>query len=125
MTNANNEVNQTQAKPVLPKDVAAAITKALADGKENYDIIEYAMGPFGNAEYQPADVISRWNRNNASLTDLMTALVNGYTVEQSPEEKVREYYESVRGQGDYGGITCEAIHQTLDLLDIKIQGVNA
>lgn len=75
----------------------------------------------------PGGVIAAFLSEN--ITDNLPlyakVIVNGYTVEETPEDKVREYYESNRGQGEYGGITTEAIRETLNLLGIKIKGVNA
>ncbi|MEC1648233.1 hypothetical protein [Bacillus halotolerans] len=63
--------------------------------------------------------------------DLMTlaaALVNGYEVEKTPEEKVREYFEKLWTcccGTDEIEIAEETIINTLNLLGIKIEGVNA
>lgn len=64
-----------------------------------------------------------------------TALVNGYEVEKTPEEKVREYYATnyqrheqslPRSKDDfYTSGVAEGVRSTLDLLGIKIEGVNA
>ncbi|NYV67625.1 hypothetical protein HYI36_20310 [Bacillus sp. Gen3] len=74
--------------------------------------------------------------NSLTLETLMTALVNGYEVEKTPEEKVREYYEEIdsyrrqskgfdSNASDEFHRMCDAIRTTLDLLGIKIEGVNA
>ncbi|WKT37422.1 hypothetical protein [Bacillus amyloliquefaciens] len=68
------------------------------------------------------------------LLTLAAALVNGYEAEATPEEKVREYYEKL--WADYcdsddglNEIACEsarhAVKETLNLLGIKVEGVNA
>lgn len=70
--------------------------------------------------------------HNVNLDTLMSALVNGFEIEQSPEEKVREYYEANEQMEDWIGqdghdarLTLDVIEQTLDLLGIKIEGINA
>lgn len=75
--------------------------------------------------------------NNLTLEYLAAALVNGYETEKTPEEKVREYFEGVRNSRDErylaGDIEGKRFHagalvgicNTLGLLGIKIEGVNA
>jgi hypothetical protein len=58
--------------------------------------------------------------------EYMQALVNGYEVEQTPEERIRTEYLSQLGSLDKW--CCgfqEGIKYTLKTLDIKIKGVNA
>jgi hypothetical protein len=64
---------------------------------------------------------------------LMSALVNGYEIEKSPEEKVREYYEfwsEKLTDRDYE-LRIEAREKlngmifVLNAYDIKIEGINA
>jgi hypothetical protein len=61
--------------------------------------------------------------------ELLSALVNGYEIENSPEDKVREYYERLRTYSRDGNGPYEAqmysIESTLNFLGIKIEGVNA
>ncbi|MED0870398.1 hypothetical protein P4T23_15465 [Bacillus spizizenii] len=68
--------------------------------------------------------------------DIMTlaaALVNGYEIEKTPEEKVREFYDGFKGDPQkYPAEThsrCKTsqrvIKCTLNLLGIEIKGVNA
>ncbi|MCY8191494.1 hypothetical protein MOC62_07730 [Bacillus spizizenii] len=68
------------------------------------------------------------------LLTLAAALVNGYEVEKTPEEKVREYFESLwadycDSDDPFNEVACEsardAVKETVDLLGIKIEGVNA
>ncbi|MFD3198869.1 hypothetical protein [Bacillus sp. LR_5] len=64
---------------------------------------------------------------------LAAALVNGYEVEKTPEEKVRDFYESFNtGFGTFHSETHfrfeeyqRVIKTTLNFLGIKIDGVNA
>lgn len=65
--------------------------------------------------------------NDVPLETLVDALVNGYQVEKSTEEKVREFYESFvhHDDGEYCEGVAYGINQTLDLLGIDIPGVNA
>jgi len=63
------------------------------------------------------------------IEDLAKALINGYEVEKTPEEKVSEYYRkhelcTLELSDKYNGIRI-GIRTTLDLLGINIEGVNA
>ena len=69
---------------------------------------------------------------DGNYDELMEALICGYQIEKSPEEKVREYYDAnnkdlasaFEGEGDfYIGINT-GIKGTLNLLGIQIAGVN-
>ncbi|MCY7759718.1 hypothetical protein [Bacillus inaquosorum] len=86
-----------------------------------------------------ADDSGDWSGEYASLNDLdlltlAAALVNGYEVEKTPEEKVREYHRSLvcdmdralsyEEEGNYRS-AIEAVEETLKLFGIKIEGVNA
>lgn len=53
--------------------------------------------------------------------EYIQALVNGYEVESAPEDKVRHYYDNYAEA--YGG--RESIRRVLQILNIKIPGVNA
>lgn len=54
------------------------------------------------------------------------ALTIGYEVEQTPEDKVRDYYRTVQGffPNSHAAQEADAIVNTLNLLNIKIPGVN-
>ncbi|MEC0718978.1 hypothetical protein P8882_01655 [Bacillus haynesii] len=105
-------------KPVITKEQAEALILLQGDLTDSA-ILELYVG----------DSLAVRNPRNRCLYDLdlltlAAALINGYEVEKTPEEKVREYYES------YGGSPSamerkEAVQDTLDLLGIEIEGVNA
>ncbi|MCY8348063.1 hypothetical protein MOC74_21910 [Bacillus haynesii] len=105
-------------KPVITKEQARVIQFLKSGGNDwtDSDILEYHATSQWSNEYTPL--------NSLHTIILAAALINGYEVEKTPEEKVREYYES------YGGSPSamerkEAVQDTLDLLGIKIEGVNA
>lgn len=54
---------------------------------------------------------------------IMKALVNGYEVEETPEDKVRDYYLSYEREQHW--TACNHIKSVLELLGITIEGVNA
>ena len=120
------------SKVILPKSVAEAIETMRSKGVSNYGIIDNSSRyPTSRSE----ETVWRWafgesRTGNPDL--LMSALVNGYEIEKSPEEKLREYYEDhVKDEisGDYdrkftGEATTKAIVDTLDILGITIEGIN-
>ncbi|MGE1096881.1 hypothetical protein ACQJZ4_07840 [Bacillus altitudinis] len=67
------------------------------------------------------------------LIDFAAALINGYEIAKSPEQKVREHYEKLAAKRRYvpGCIDeikiyteMDAIRRTLDMLGIEIDFVN-
>jgi hypothetical protein len=126
-------------KVILPRDVAEAIDTYLAEfGKEALIIAACSIvdDPENNSWISKYQAL-----NEISVLDLMSALVNGYTIEKSPEEKVREYYEELKEQRElaskgslfssmeisrYHRLTSKmvSVRHTLNLLGITIEGIN-
>lgn len=125
------------SKVTLPKEVAEAIATLRAKGYENFTIMRMGHEAVFS---QPDLTIKRWafDDNGAGNPDLlMSALVNGYEIEQSPEDKLREYYEGCREAyfvaSNTGNLSerryqlgkTVAIKEALRILGIKIEGINA
>lgn len=124
-----NESNPIQ-RITLPKDVAEAIEsiKSAFNGQAySIDVI------WSNAQNTPESdygVIWRWitkEEGADGVPQYFNALVNGYDVEQTPEEKVQEYYKNLRNscEGSFYWEQANVVEITLDLLGIAIEGVNA
>ncbi|MGN7387782.1 hypothetical protein [Sporosarcina sp. SAFN-015] len=129
----------TNGKVKIPQKVMEAIDKLLG-GIDGYHFTKYGilahlddakeLAKFAelrvlNDYYNSLEMDSQRHPN-----ELMRALVNGYEVEKTPEEKVRDYYGKInaliaehRYSHDVG--VRFGIEKTLDLLGIKIEGVNA
>lgn len=107
------------ARVTVAKEIAEAITKMRAEGLSNFSIMRQAHGAEVSKTYL---TVKRWafEDGGGSSDLLMQALVNGYTIEKSPEDKVREYYANLSR-------VCDkfAVKDTLDILGIKIEGVSA
>lgn len=102
-------------KVKLPKQVAAEIEALRLAGASNIDIIcEYASGKY----YSLYKALTDFASDNFDL--FLEALVNGYGVGPTPEEKVYEYYYEHTENSDEKVGVC----RTLNLLGIKIKGVN-
>ncbi|AZU61012.1 DUF1642 domain-containing protein [Neobacillus mesonae] len=118
-------------KVTVPKEVAAAIEELREKGFSRYGVIHQASGAVFEG---PARVIKRWafDKEGGTPDRLMLALVNGYEVEQSPEDKIREYYmrcerERIKSAGSESRewlAKTVAIKTTLLFLGIKIEGIN-
>jgi hypothetical protein len=114
------------ARVTLPREVAEAIEDLRKDHYDNRALIDEIY------EGAARPVLQAYAETN--FDTLLNALVNGYEIEKSPEDKVREYYEtsvSLRSNmiealdRQYQSGVIHGILKTLDLLDIKIPGVNA
>lgn len=111
-------------KPEITKEQAEAITYLRGLGKDDENILEKHRLYVGLCGVL----------NELSLVSLAAALINGYEIVMTPEEKVRAYYEynyaeheKARAFSDadyYATGVSNGIRQTLDLLGIKIEGVN-
>jgi DNA integrity scanning protein DisA with diadenylate cyclase activity len=122
-------------KITVPPSVASAIRHYvnLADTKTEAFTDILSLG----YEAERSEIILR--HFDHDYDELMEALICGYEVEKSPEEKVAEYYEYVKSEREslQGYSTLEirqqsekyrttelAIKNTLDLLGVTIAGVN-
>lgn len=126
-------------KVKLPKDVAFAISVMRANEISNYDIIKSLSSDYwyADAGYDDED-IKNANRVmfNYYINDtknnpekIIQALVNSYEIELTPNEQLKEYWDNLKlliekhDLGiDKGAIT--GIENTLNILGIKIEGIN-
>ncbi|WP_065643749.1 hypothetical protein [Bacillus paralicheniformis] len=114
-------------KPVITKEQAEAIQFLMSDGNDwtEDDILEHHVANRWFNEYEPL--------NSLYTIVLAAALINGYEVEKTPEESVREFYDSFEcGPRMYPAEMSfrneeyrRIIKCTLNRLGIKIEGVNA
>lgn len=112
-------------KVTLPRDVAKAIESLREISCNNQVIVEAAIGYMSGSNASTIHTYAR--KSEGSLNDILSALVNGYEIEQTPEERLREYYAGLRNDRIGGSKYCEAngIFQTLSILGITIAGINA
>lgn len=120
----------SREKVKLPKEVAAAIEylRSGESNRSNYVIMRQISGSMFTDKLLPA---KEWAFQDGGGTSdlLMEALVNGYVVEATPEDKLRTYYEGNKLKQDllYGSRNrgrVEGILYTLNTLGITIEGVN-
>jgi hypothetical protein len=111
------------ANTKVPKRVAEALDVfvELADSKSQAftDILSLGYETLGSEI-----ILRHFDGNN---DELMRVLVNGYKSEETCEEKLSSYYYYLyfSTQDEYTQGTIDGITETLNLLGIKIKGVNA
>ncbi|OQV53337.1 hypothetical protein [Bacillus velezensis] len=113
-------------KPTITKEQADALLHLYSTGWSKSDVLEYhATGEWLEHCY---------SLNDLDILTLAAALVNGYEVEGTPEDRVREYFaelqekeRAAQSRGVTFSLECEreGVINTLNLLGIKIEGVNA
>jgi hypothetical protein len=106
-------------KVTIPREVAEAIEYWRSQGMSDASIVATAVTNGGVNKHSRALVNFVLERaGNSGI--LMRALLNGYEVEQSPEERVREYYDNMLYAN--GDTYADIIKDTVDLIGIKIKG---
>ncbi|MCA0117409.1 hypothetical protein [Bacillus sp. RSS_NA_20] len=110
-------------KPEITKEQAEAITYLRGLGRDDEYILSYRGEYVGHCAVL----------NDLSRVSLAAALINGYEIAKSPEQKVRDHYEKLVAKRRYvpGCIDeiklyteMDAIRRTLDMLGIEIDFVN-
>lgn len=104
----------------LPKEVAEAIDYFRSIGYSNIGIIREVSDPQTS---ESGRTLKKFLTDDGDYNVLMDALINGFEVEQTPEDKVREHFKRLLEDGKHN--EANIIHVTLDDLGIKIEGVNA
>lgn len=106
-------------KVKLPKEVAEAIRVVRGAYKSNCEFDLEFLKRESFDWMQPIIEYTQESRDN--MANYFAALVNGYEVEQTPEDKVREYYNNIKQNQELQAVAL----RLLDILNIKIEGVNA
>lgn len=110
-------------KVKLKREVAEAIEtlRTPSNGFSNYAIIGM-MNDHRESMKEIVVINNHMGQGKMHPDDLIAALVNGYEVEETPEEKVRRYYEN---HAEKVGNGKTVVLNVLHLLEIQIEGVNA
>ena len=99
-------------KVLLSKLEAEALESALEiNGGDKANVVQWHARDLWESKRAPL--------NDIDLDTVCRALYVGYEVEQSPEEKVKNYYNDFTA-----GYEKAIIVNTLNLLNIQIQGIN-
>lgn len=108
----------------ISKEVAHALEIVKKEQNNNFQtIVEYHMDKFPewSSELTPLNALS--------LDSMIRALYIGYEVEKTPEEKVKELYNNYgpnsRDEQYYADERVQmGIRQTLNVLGMKVEGIN-
>lgn len=126
-------------KVIVTKEVAEAIEDVRKAQYTNADIIADIINDRGHTAYGTLmPTLIEFSRQSESNIDvLMQALVNGYEIEKTAEDKLAGLYKGAKSSARmYAALdewsNCKAeegkakgIQLALDTLGIKIEGVNA
>jgi hypothetical protein len=109
-------------KVLLPKEVADAIHYFLVKGREKslFNVPTIASSSAKNKRYKT--IFDYIQSSDENFKKYFNALVNGYEVEFTKEERLKNYYESCLSNKSTAKVY--AIEHTLYLLGIEIEGVN-
>lgn len=113
------------AKVTVTKEVAEALEELREEGMSDFNIMRQAHEAVVNPTYL---TIQRWafiGTGGGTPGLLMQALVNGYTVEKTPEDIIKEKYEELSDYEPIDRACKDSFRFVLDKLGIKIEGVNA
>lgn len=121
-------------KVKLPREVAEAIEFMREHGTSDYELIKRLASSQDTEGH--SQVLRGWAlcQNGGTSDLLMQALVIGYEVEKTPEERVKDKYAQIltwkrahHKDGEYGAADGreDGFRMALEALGIKISGVNA
>lgn len=99
-------------KVKVSREVAEAIERLRKNGHDNNSFIE------GHVKYG-YELDENKCLNELDTETLARALLIGYEVEETPQERLKEYYDKT------SVVERIVIAETLEILNIKVKGVNA
>ena len=100
----------------VSKEVAEALNLAIKNcGKEHLFNIHSNKSNWADPANLPLNQLSNWK--------MAQILINGYEVEKTPHENLLELYEDYKVNSD-DGIPELVVEKVLEILDIKIKGIN-
>lgn len=104
-------------KVTVPIHVAAALEKY--NNKDNKGEVYLNIKSIGYESEDTATILGYLDDNS-----LLSALINGYEIAKTPEDKLRYYYRSLDMRSREAD-EAYGINTALDILGIKIEGINA
>lgn len=123
-------------KVTLPKEVAEAISALREIGWSNVRIAS-ALEHGNASDGSNVGMLRKFAYVDGDNEDLiLAALVNGYEIEKTPEEQIRELYEGTKdnypsktslnewGEGYCAGV-LNTVENILYILGIEVEGINA
>lgn len=112
-------------KVKVSREVAEAIEYLLNHEDYGYTKEKLLVAHAGMEKYPKRNWAGDNPLNDIDLLVLAAILVNGYDIEQTPEEKLAEFYRGrVNSSNDYEREYAHGIEFAVRSLGIKIKGVN-
>ncbi|GIQ63550.1 hypothetical protein PACILC2_21180 [Paenibacillus cisolokensis] len=110
--------------PVIPRKVASAIENLRSNGWSNGRILFCTLNDDELPKPDEIRTIADYAQFSRFDT-LLAALVNRYEVEKTAEERIRELYDTYNYPQELVSYeVAGVIRKVLDILDVKIEGVN-
>jgi hypothetical protein len=115
-------------KVILSKEIADALND-VSNFYSPVEIIAEIVKDIGCSAYgtKMSTLVKMYHSGTLDIDELMNALVNGYEIEKTPEEKIKEYYDSHlhRGFGNsYSNGVLTSVNVVLNFLNKTIEGIN-
>lgn len=115
-------------KVILSKEVSDAINDVL-NFYSPAEVIATIINDRGCSAYgtKMNVLVKRYHEETLDINTLMNAFVNGYEVEKTADEKIKEYYNSHLHRGfedSYSNGVLTSIKMVLNYLNIIIEGIN-
>jgi hypothetical protein len=110
----------------LPREVAQAIENLKNKNFTNYGIISRLHEGGNDPDSNMGTLYKYFNAvsGGAHPDTLIKALAVGYEVMRTPEEKILETYQKTYKNDDHGRGFADGMIYVLDVLAMKIEGVN-
>lgn len=110
-------------KALLPYNVAKAIENIRKRREGERTLFNYPSIANHAAKNKDYSTINSYiNQSEENFKNYFNAIVNGFDIEKSPKEKVKEQYEHYKKNNLQ--VSANAMKETLDLLGVVIEGVN-
>jgi hypothetical protein len=110
-------------KVKLPKKVVDAIQEIRERRGEDRTLFNYPNIALHAPKVKEYHIINAYiNQSEDNFKKYFHALVNGYEVEASPEEKLKEQYDYYVEKGLH--VSANAYIEVLKTLGLKIKGIN-
>lgn len=111
-------------KAILPRNVAQAIERIRERREGERTLFNYPNIALNAPRSEDYSIINTYvNQNEDNFKNYFNALVNGYEIDKNPDEKVRDQYHYYKSHDLH--VSANAFEEVLNLLGIRIEGVNA
>jgi hypothetical protein len=131
LISSENKEAYSMEKVRLPLEVAEAIEYIWEKESSNYKVAHHVFYSMRGEPDYPGKIVYEYF--NGDMDELIKVLINGYEIEQTPEDALRMYYDHCEKKKSQAVFTPEykeylgkilGIKMALKILGIKIEGIN-